>query len=139
MASVLGADTRGRLVIVGAGNIGRSLALHGGFAAQGFDICGIFDRDVRMIGQRVGRMRVQGMGSLAAVVRVKKVDLGVISVPAASAQIVAEHLVKSGIRGLLNMAPVYLRVPEGISVVEVRLVESLQELWYAIRAGSLGK
>lgn len=136
MASVLGADTRGRLVIVGAGNIGRSLALHGGFVTRGFDICGIFDKDARMVGQWVGRLRVQGMESLADVVRDKQVDLGVITVPAASAHAVAEHLIAAGIRGLLNMAPIYLRVPDGISVVEVRLVESLQELWYAIRLGA---
>jgi redox-sensing transcriptional repressor len=138
MASVLGADTRGRLVIVGAGNIGRSLALHGGFTARGFDICGIFDRDARMVGQRVGRLRVQGMGSLADVVRRKQVDLGVITVPAASAQAVADQLAEAGVRGLLNVAPVHLRVAGGVPVVEVRLVESLQELWYAIRAGARG-
>ncbi len=135
VTSVLGADTRGRLVIVGAGNIGRSLALHGGLAERGFDISGIFDRDARMIGQRVGRLRIQGMKSLPDLVRRKKVELGVISVPAVSAQTVAEQLLEAGVRGLLNMAPVYLRLPDGVPVVEVRIVESLQELWCATSAG----
>ena len=139
LAQVLGADQELRVVIVGAGNIGRALALHGEFSGKGFRIVGIFDNSPRLVGRVVGALTVQHMKELAAAVKDRRADIGIIAVPAESAQAVADQLVLSNIRGLLNLAHVHLLVPRRVSVVDTRIVASLQELSYAIRSNRFGR
>ena len=131
---VLGTHRRQRIVIVGAGNLGCALALHGGLKENGFDTCGIFDSASSIVGSRVGRLRVRAMSGLRRVVRESRVDVGIIAVPADAAQEVADQLVAAGVRGLLNLAHVHLQVREAISLVDARLLAGLQELSFAIRS-----
>ncbi len=139
LARVLGADQELRVVIVGAGNLGRALALHGEFAGKGYRIVGIFDSSPRLAGRTVGTLTIQPMKDLAAAVKRRKADIGIIAVPSESAQSVADQLVLSRIRGLLNLAHVHLLVPRRVSVVDTRIVASLQELSYAIRSNRFGR
>lgn len=134
LGHVLGADAVHRLVIVGAGYLGCALALHGGLRAQGFDTCGIFDADREVVGTKVGSLSVRPMGALNGVVRKKKVEVGMIAVPAASAQEVADKLVEAGVRGLLNLAYCHVHVPDHVEVVDARIIASLQQLAYVISA-----
>ncbi len=130
----IGRDRGSNAVIVGAGNLGRALALHGEFARQGFVICGIFDSSRRVVGKKVGKLVVQSIDELPRLIEEKQVDIGVIAVPAKSAQAVADQLVNAGVQGLLNMSCVHVRTVEGVSVVEARMFSSLSLLSYAIKA-----
>jgi redox-sensing transcriptional repressor len=120
------------MVVVGAGNLGRALALHDEFQRRGFNICGIFDCDARKIGKKIGRLTIQNVRAIPTVVRNNRIDVGVIAVPAAIAQSVADILIASRIRGLLNMAQTHVVSPRHVPVVDVRIVASLQELAHSI-------
>jgi redox-sensing transcriptional repressor len=48
------------------------------------------------------------------------------------AQDVANQLIHSGVRGILNFAPVVLRLPETVSVVSVDLSLQLEQLVYKV-------
>ena len=133
LAEALGADREICVVVVGAGNLGRALVLHDEFARQGFKMCGIFDADSALVGEKVGRMLVQGMDKLPETVCGKDVDVGIIAVPPKAAQEVADHLILSGVRGILNMTAAHVVAPEKVAVVDARIVASLQELSYAIK------
>lgn len=134
----LGADKRARSVIVGAGNLGKALALNGKLPAKGFDICGIFDCNPDIVGEKVGKIRIRPMSNLARVMIRKKIDIGIIAVPAESAQGVADILCLCGAKGLLNLSHAYLKVPQGVAVVDARLITGLQELWHAVQANLAG-
>ena len=133
LAQVLGADEEVRIVIVGAGNLGRALALHGEFRGKSFRIAGIFDSDPRLFGEKVGALDVQPMWELPDVVRREAVDLGIIAVPAIAAQEVADRLVLAGVQGLLNLAHLHVIAPRSVPVVDARITASLQELCYAVK------
>ena len=133
LARTLGADQDICVVVVGAGNFGRALVLHGEFARQGFRICGIFDNGAPVIGKKVGKLRVQPMSALPDVVCGQDVDLGIIAVPQAAAQQVADHFVLAGVRGILNLTTTHLKVPRTVAVVDARVLASLRELAYAVR------
>lgn len=128
----LGGDEGWKVVIVGAGNLGCALAMHGQFAKQGFDICGIFDSNARVIGKKVGRLVVQGMDALPSVVKKQDVDIGILAVPLEAAQDVADQLAAAGVQGLLNLAGAHIHVPRGVAVVDARILEDLQELSYIL-------
>lgn len=133
LGEVLGAKTEHRNVIIGAGLLGRALALHADFEEHGFKTVAIFDASPKIIGRKVGPLTVRAMGQLARVVRDEKVDIGVVAVPAVAAQLVADQLVAAGIQGILNLAHTHLHVPKHVDVVEARILARMQQIAYAIR------
>lgn len=60
----------------------------------------------------------------------KKIEIGVIAVPASQAQRVADQLVDAGIRAILNFAPCALAVPKSVLVRGVDLASELEHLTY---------
>jgi len=133
LSHVLGADTPWKMIIVGAGNLGRALALHNEFARWGFHTCALFDSDGKKVGRKVGKLKVRDMRELPDVVAADRVDIGVIAVPAPAAQRVADILVMSGVNGLLNLALAHVVSPRNVAVVDSRVVANLLELSHAIR------
>ncbi len=129
---VLGADILHRVVIVGAGHLGRALAEHGAFPERGFEIAGIFDRDERLYDRQFGNVKVMPVDKLPQVTRRRHIDIGIIAVPSHAAQEVADALVAAGVRAILNLAYKHVKAPPGIKVVDARIMESLQELAYAL-------
>ncbi len=133
LSKALGLDKGRKVVIVGAGNLGRALAQHEEFEECGFHICGIFDIDPSLVGKKVGRLKVRSMKSISAFLRKERPDIGVIAVPAESAQEAADILVEHGIGGILNMASTHIITPPTVPVVHARIVASMRELSCAIR------
>ena len=129
----LGADEVHRVVIVGAGYLGCALALHGDLRERGFEACGIFDIDPEIMGTRVGSMSVRPVDALKTVVRKRNVELGIIAVPADAAQEVADQLVEAGVKGIMNLTYVRLRMDPAVNVVNARLLAGLHELAYIVR------
>ena len=133
LVKALGVDEEWRMVVAGAGNLGRALVMHHEFERRGFRICAIFDNDKRKIGTQVGALTVQGMRELPSVVQQHGVQLGVLAVPPAAAQSVADIMIASRVRGLLNLALTHIVTPRHVSVVDARLAASLLELSYAVK------
>ncbi len=134
LARTLGVDHDITCVLVGAGNLGRALALHEGFGRQGFKIVGVFDSSASVVGKKVGHFLVRPMSDLGAVVGEHKVEIGILSVPHEAAQAVADQLILSQVRGLLNLTTAHLRTPAVVPVVDARVLSSLRELAYAVRS-----
>ena len=135
LSETLGAGSIHQTVIVGAGLLGRALALHADFEESGFVTCAIFDAAPHIVGTSVGPLVVKPMGELDSIVREINVDIGVIAVPANAAQSVADQLVGAGILGILNLAHSHLHVPKHVYIVEARIIARMQEIAYAIRTG----
>lgn len=133
LARTLGVDRDVRCVLVGAGNLGRALALHEEFVRQGFKIVGVFDNHPAVVGKKIGRFVIKGMNEMADLVREQKVGIGIVSVPHGAAQVVADQLVAAGVRGLLNLTTAHVHAPENVSVVDARILASLRELAYAVK------
>ncbi|WFB35411.1 redox-sensing transcriptional repressor Rex [Kiritimatiellota bacterium B12222] len=132
LRQVLGADIMHHVVIIGAGHLGRALAEHGAFARRGFDIGALFDQDESLIGKSYGAVQVMSMDELATQADKMQIDIGIIAVPSAAAQEVAEQLVAVGVKAILNLAYKHVKVPAHVTVVDARIMESLQELAYAL-------
>jgi len=129
----LGLTRDWRLAIVGVGNLGHALANYAGFQGEGFGVAGLFDADPSRVGEQVNGLVIEPVGRLRKVVKQRKIDIGVLAVPASSAQEVADLLVAAGIRSILNFAPAVIQVPEGVEVRRVDLSTELQVLGYHLR------
>ena len=132
LINILGVDTAWQVVVVGAGNLGHALSLHEEFPRRGFNIVGVFDADTAKHGMKIGHLSVKPMRELPTVVAKYGVNMGIVAVPAGAAQSVADLLVVSGVKGLLNMALTHIIVPPSVSVIDSRIVASLLELSHSI-------
>jgi redox-sensing transcriptional repressor len=131
--AALGIDRTWRAVLVGVGNLARALLRYQGFRAQGFDIVGLFDADPTKVGQMVEGLEVESAGRLQERVNALRAELGVITVPGEVAQGVADVLSAAGVRGILNFAPVVLRLPSSVRLVTVDLTIQLEQLAFLIQ------
>lgn len=129
---ILGLDRRWPVIIIGAGRLGAALAMYKGFAERGFDIVGIFDIDPEKIGSKIGEIEIRPLEELKEKVQKCPVKLGIVAVPAASAQQVVDYMVESGIRGIINFAPVNVSVPEGVVLRRVDLASQLEYLTFRL-------
>jgi redox-sensing transcriptional repressor len=132
----LGADRTWNAVVVGAGNLGRALARHSEFMRHGFRICGVFDSDPAKIGKKVGSLSIRDWRELPKAIREGQIELGIIAVPSQAAQSVADLMIASGVRGILNLALAHVITPERVPVVDSRIVSSLLELSHAVKSRS---
>jgi redox-sensing transcriptional repressor len=76
----------------------------------------LFDIDSKKIGQKVGNLLVRPTNSLPEVVREEDIVVGVLAVPASSAQDVADELVEAGLRIIFNYSDALLQVPPDVTV-----------------------
>ena len=117
-----------KVVLVGAGNIGRALLAYPRFAQEGFDLVAVLDRAPAVVGRKLAGHTVQPMSAVSDVVRRSGAEFGIVAVPPSEAQAVAEMLVQAGVRGVLNFAPRPLRLPPSVAVVAVDFTETLERL-----------
>ena len=130
LQDILKVDRVWEVVIVGMGDIGHALAHYQGFANRGFHVKMVFDNDPKKIGQKIGEFEVFDTALIPEKIKQHKIKLAMITVPASSAQDVAEQLVKAGVKAILNYAPISLNVPEGVKVQYIDPVTHLQRMTY---------
>lgn len=129
---ILGTDREWRVALVGVGNLGRALLGYHGFHRQGFRLVAAFDTDSSIIGSEIDGVPIHQLSQLHEIITQEKVELGLVAVPASDAQDVADQLVAAGVGGILNFAPVTLKVPEGVSKVGVDLARELEQVTFAV-------
>ncbi|GAB4441390.1 MAG: redox-sensing transcriptional repressor Rex [Anaerolineae bacterium] len=133
IARILQVDREWKVIIVGAGNLGRALAQYRGFQPRGYYIAALFDNDPEIVGQRIGDFEVFPPEKIADVVRGEDIKIAMIAVPASEAQGVTDQLVEAGVCAILNYAPINLAVPEHVHVQYIDPVIHLQHMTYYLR------
>jgi redox-sensing transcriptional repressor len=130
MRGILGLHKTWRIALVGCGNLGTALLQYGGFAKAGFKVEAAFDVDPSKVGWELEGVRIWATPSLRQVVREKKIEIGIVAVPASQAQRVVDALVDAGVRAILNFAPCVLTVPASVLVRGVDLASELEHMTY---------
>ena len=119
------------IALVGAGRLGEAIASSPIFAEHGINIAAVFDSDPEKVGRRVGNVEVTDYARLPEVVREKNIVIGVLAVPAASAQEAANGLVDAGVRIIFNYSEALLDVPGDVAVhTSNPAVELLHALYF---------
>jgi redox-sensing transcriptional repressor len=119
------------IALIGAGRLGQAIASSPIFAEHGINIAAVFDTDPAKVGQTIGGVAITEYGDLAQAVRDKNIIVGVLAVPASSAQSVADDLVESGVRIIFNYSEGLLDVPAEVTVhTSNPAVELLHALYF---------
>jgi len=105
------------IVLVGAGRLGEAIVSSPIFAEHGIHIAAIVDTDPEKVGRTVGGdVEVSDYRELSDLIRDKNIIVGVLAVPATSAQQAAEDLVDSGLKIIFNYSEALLDVPSDVAV-----------------------
>ncbi len=129
----LGYDNTTDAVLIGAGKLGQALCGYSGFSAYGLNILAAFDANPSGAFTGEGKP-IYPMDQLSAFCKANKVLMGIITVPAATAQEVCNALIESGIKAIWNFAPTHLEVPENILVQQENMATSLAVLSMHLQA-----
>jgi redox-sensing transcriptional repressor len=139
LRQILGLDRRRRVAIMGAGNLGLALADYPGFRQEGFEIAAMFDASPEKIGQHSrGGVPIFDIKDLKRITRRDRLDIAMLAVPAAAAQVVVEQVVNAGIKAILNFSPGTLKVPGDVKLKSVDLTVSLESLSFYLAQGDQG-
>jgi redox-sensing transcriptional repressor len=104
------------IALFGAGHLGRAIASSDIFADHGFRVVAIFDADPRKVGHKIGNQSVRHVRDLKQVVEDEDIVVGVLAVPNAAAQSLADDLVDAGVKIIFNYSEALLQVPPEVTV-----------------------
>lgn len=127
-----GSESQGA-ALVGVGNLGRAIMTYFGGRRPNLSIVAAFDKDPYKVDRVIHGCRCHRLDELPRVAASQQIRIGIITVPAEEAQTVAELLVRSGIRAILNFAPLPIRVPDAIYVEDIDMTMSLEKVAYFAR------
>ena len=127
------------VALIGVGNLGKAILAYFRGRRPNLEIVAAFDSDPFKVNRVIHGCRCYPMESLDAVIRGHKILTAIITVPADAAQSVADALARAGATGLLNFAPVHIRVPPNVHVDDIDMTIALEKVAYFARRGSLHK
>ncbi len=130
---ILGLHHNWPTTVVGVGKLGQALLNFTFFSKHGFRIVAAFDSDTNKIGNKLtDGVTILSTSEIEKTVKNEKISIGIITTPANSAQEVADKLVAGGIKGILNFAPIKVKVPETITLRNVSITSELDNLAYLL-------
>lgn len=132
LGEVLGSGQQWKVILIGVGSLGTALLRYRGFTRLGFSLAAAFDTDPKKVGQQVGGTEILSVEDLDEVLERHRPELAVLAVPSDQAMEMAARVIAGGIEGILNFAPITLRVGGKVAVVNVDLASELQQLAFRI-------
>jgi redox-sensing transcriptional repressor len=104
------------IALVGAGRLGSAIASSPIFAEHGINIAAVLDKDPDKIGARIGDLTISSIDDAGDIARERNIIVGVIAVPADSAQDAADALIAAGAKIIFNYSEALLDVPSDVNV-----------------------
>jgi redox-sensing transcriptional repressor len=132
IAKILGLDRTWNVALVGVGNIGSALVSYKEFQRQGFHIKLLLDNDQRKIGSNHKGLEVKDIKDLDKEAKSNKIDIVILTVPANSAQSIADEVQKVGVKAILNFAPINLRTHNGVYLRPENMAMELEYLSFCL-------
>ena len=134
LSHIMRLDREQPVLIVGAGNLGTALAGYAAFIESSFRVAAIYDNNFNKIGRKVWDLEILDVHHMPDINREMNIRLGIIATPAGAAREVVDIMAASGVKGILNFAPVRISAPPGTAVRSVDLTQELEILCYLLPA-----
>ncbi|MCF7907728.1 MAG: redox-sensing transcriptional repressor Rex [Candidatus Omnitrophica bacterium] len=133
---IVGTHIDWNIALVGLGRVGGALLGFDGFSKFNIKITAIFDNDQKKIGKTKKGIVVQAIDNLSEMIKKDGIKIAIIATPPEVAQDIANQLIDSNIKGILNFAPIALKVPDNIFVSNVDMACELESLIFFVKQGS---
>jgi redox-sensing transcriptional repressor len=130
-------DTRDgqKVAVIGIGNLGRSIMGYFSGKRTRLSIVAAFDNNPEKTDKIYAGVQCYHIDQMAEIIKKEGISIAVISVPGEEAVRVAETLVMTGIRGILNFSPKPLNVPSHVYLQEYDMITMLEKIAYFAKKG----
>ncbi len=133
IGQIIDSDEGINVAVVGIGNLGRAITNYFSGKRTKLSITAVFDVDIAKIGKKYHGIQCFSLDDLKKVIREKKIEIAIMTVPGEDAPSVAEHLVKAGIKGILNYTPKPVNVPKDVYLEEYDMITSLEKVAFFVK------
>jgi len=127
---ILGLNKIWNVALCGLGNLGKALSAYKGFLEQGFVIKVIFEKDPKKIGRKFNNIEVLNIADFGRKIKKHHIHIAALAVPAHEAQATAEKIYNSGVKAILNFAPLNISLPADCLIRNVDMGSELAALSY---------
>ncbi len=133
IGNILGVNSNRKAILIGAGNLGKAVALHMSFEQRGFNVIGVFDRNKALSGQMLRGLPIRHTDGLYNFCKDNTPTVAVLCIPSVAAKELAPQLVELGIKGFWNFShyDISADYPD-VAVENVHLSDSLMTLSYHV-------
>ncbi len=133
IGKIIGIENSYKIILVGAGNLGKAVAQHLNFTKRGFELIGIFDSNEALAGKKIAGHEVIAFDNLDEFCKNNAPKAAILCVPSLAGKKVTEKLWECGITSFWNFSHYNINedFPEAI-VENVHLNDSLMTLCYNI-------
>lgn len=133
IGKILGVNNNRKAILIGAGNLGKAVALHMSFESRGFNLIGIFDKNESLSGQMLRGIPIRHIDGLYDFCRDNSPTVAVLCIPSSAAEACASQLVELGIKGFWNFSHYDISAEHpNVAVENVHLSDSLMTLSYHV-------
>ncbi len=133
IGQIIDSDEGINVCVAGIGNLGRAITNYFSGKRTKLSIVAVFDVDTNKVGRKFHRIDCFHIDDIPRIVKEKKIEIGIITVPGEVAQTVADILVNAGVRGLLNYTPKPVNVPKEIHLEEYDMITSLEKVAFFVK------
>lgn len=130
ISKILGLNRSYKIIIIGAGNLGKAILNYPGFSKRGFKFIGIFDTSPELIGKNAGNLKVMSMDKLEEFCEKERPDIAALAIPREGTAEIGKKLEALGIKGLWNFS--HVEITSHLPMETVHLSDSLMTLAYKI-------
>ena len=112
--------------IAGLGRLGAALLDEALFDGSGFVIKAGFDSNVNRVEILRSTFPLYPAGDMNWVIKQERITKAILAVADKDAQTMCDRLIKAGVTGIVNMTRAVLKVPDGVKVENVSVVNALK-------------
>lgn len=133
IGEILGVHEHTGVILIGAGNLGKTIASHMDFQKRGCELIAVFDDNSLIQGTSTAGLTIMPMESLESFCKQHHPQVAVLCIPKHAAQQLADRLISLGIAGFWNFSHFDLKINNPDVIVEnVHLGDSLMTLAYCM-------
>jgi len=108
-----------KVVLFGVGNLGTAILKYPGFLKNRINIVAAFEKNSAKVNKNINGVKVYSVDKAPRIIKRIKADLGIIAVPENASQEVADIMVLSGLKGIVNFSPTSISFPKNVTVKDI--------------------
>lgn len=129
--NILGLNNSYKAILIGAGNLGKAIAMHMNFENLGFELIGCFDSNQDKVGQKLNDVFIKHDSEIENFCKYNHIDTAFLCIPRACVENVLDKLYGLGIKNYWNFSHYDINAKYADTLVEnVHLSDNLMTLCY---------
>ena len=133
IGQIIDSDEGINVCVVGIGNLGRAITNYFSGKRTKLSIAAVFDIEPSKLGKKYHGIDCFHINDIPRIIKERRIEIGIMTVPGQDAPAIAEILVKAGIKGLLNYTPKPVNVPDEVYLEEYDMITSLEKVAFFVK------